>query len=120
MTPPCTTTPTNDRLTDRASSSANPVPGTANVEACQCLIVYGANIDAKDSKGNTALMLASWQEREQSAEVVELLLSNGADPNIVNVEGCTALHNAAQTGHTYVVQLLVDRGADCHAINHNG
>eukprot|EP00053_Salpingoeca_punica_P017500 m.168721 g.168721 ORF g.168721 m.168721 type:complete len:676 (-) comp17223_c0_seq1:386-2413(-) len=91
-----------------------------HVEAVECLIVYGANLNAKDSNGNTALHMAAWQERKRSNEVIEILLRNGADTNAVNTKLCTPLHNACQNGQTYIVMLLLDLNADCSMVNEEG
>jgi hypothetical protein len=40
-------------------------------------------------------------------QVTELLLHHGADPNIKNNQGQTALHLAAMYGHEEVVRLLL-------------
>eukprot|EP00043_Microstomoeca_roanoka_P012083 m.116017 g.116017 ORF g.116017 m.116017 type:complete len:682 (+) comp15385_c0_seq3:196-2241(+) len=91
-----------------------------NVEAASCLIAYGANVNAQDTLGNTALHMAAWQERERSIDVVELLLKNHADPNIANAQTNTPLHHAAQNGQTHVLMMLLDSGADVHAHNDAG
>lgn len=41
------------------------------------------------------------------------LLDEGANPNIQNKNGCTALHFAAYAGNVRVIQLLKGRGGDC-------
>ena len=64
--------------------------------------------------------MAAWQERKRSADVMELLLRNGADPNARNVRGSTPLHHACQNGHEYAVMLLLDRLADCDVVNAEG
>ncbi|TPX16007.1 uncharacterized protein E0L32_000341 [Thyridium curvatum] len=52
---------------------------------------YSTDIDQKDALGNTALHLAAGRAY---ASVLELLLALGADPNIANPQGQTALHLA--------------------------
>lgn len=52
----------------------------------EALIAYNANVNAKDTKGNTALHMAAWQERDGSQKVAEILLQNGAEVNAVNEE----------------------------------
>ena len=48
--------------------------------------------------------------------MVELLLKHGADPNATcGIGQDTALHKAVQDGHTRVIEILVDAGADINA-----
>ena len=68
------------------------------------------NIDAVEPwTGSTALMLACSNGHR---EMVEYLISNGADVNYVNEqEGTTALFSAANRDHTAIVKTLVENGA---------
>jgi ankyrin repeat protein len=52
------------------------------------LLDRGADVNAKDTHGATALMHAALYARPAS---VKLLLERGADPNRVNTSGATAL-----------------------------
>jgi ankyrin repeat protein len=40
------------------------------------------------------------------------LMSQEADVNLISKDGWTALHKAANNGHTQVVKLLLDKGAN--------
>ena len=60
-------------------------------------------LDHQDSRGTTALV---WAVRCARADVVEMLLSRGADPFQVNSSGQTALHMAAMHDHTSIPMLL--------------
>jgi ankyrin repeat protein len=42
--------------------------------------------------------------------VVELLLKNGAQPDLEDEDRCTALSRAIEGGHAVVVQLLLSQG----------
>jgi ankyrin repeat protein len=52
--------------------------------------------------------------------LVQLLLSCGADPNQVRLDGMTALHTAAWRGLSDVARELVDAGADPAAAARSG
>ncbi|MBT7539547.1 MAG: ankyrin repeat domain-containing protein [Gammaproteobacteria bacterium] len=47
-------------------------------------------------------------------------LSNGANVNQKNEDGCTLLHLAVQSGHKRIVELLIAKGADVNAKNTRG
>lgn len=44
------------------------------MEVVECLTAYGANINTADSKGNTALSLASFSVSTRTEAVVETLI----------------------------------------------
>ena len=69
------------------------------------LIEEGADVNAKDNYGNTALM---WASQHGYIEVAKLLIEAGAD---VNLRGTTALMIALEEGHTEIVELLKEAGA---------
>jgi hypothetical protein len=81
------------------------------VKVKHCLIA-GADVNAKNADGTTALMLASQQGH---LAVVQNLLSAKADVNIQAGSGNTALILAAQEGHQDVVQALIAAGANVNA-----
>lgn len=77
--------------------------------AAERLLRDGAYVDAKDIAGYTPLMIAAGLGNFQ---MVELLLTAGADVNILDTRmGASALHKAAQGGVVPVAELLVRRGA---------
>lgn len=79
----------------------------------QLLIDRGAEVDTRSNDGRTALMIASG--RQQSHEVVTLLLDKGANPSASGpaLFGISnSLTEAAGTGDETLFRLLVARGAD--------
>ena len=79
------------------------------------LINKGANLNLQDMWGNTALMKAAElslfpQTSELSLPIVELLLKAGADPNIENIKGMSALFSASDRSPE-IARLLLKAGA---------
>ncbi|KAK3366724.1 hypothetical protein B0T24DRAFT_367243 [Lasiosphaeria ovina] len=56
-----------------------------------------------------------WAADRGYAEIVELLLTKGADLDVVNRDGWTPLIAASDKGHIDVVRLLVEKGIDVNA-----
>ena len=69
----------------------------------------GLDVDARDAKGNTLLMLAGYHGR---TEVVKLLLKSGATVDLRNDKGQTPLGGVAFKGYAEIATLLLDAGAD--------
>ncbi len=104
---------------------------TGDRGAVEQLIDVGADVNAVVEKGKTALMLSalsgsrpaaelvadaavpSWTDA--SADIVRLLLEHGAELDITDEDGVTALGLAAGTGRVDVVAALIDAGADVNA-----
>lgn len=77
----------------------------------------GVDLDARHPAWGglpTPLIAASFGGHR---EVVALLLARGADPRPRNVQGRTALHQAADQGHAAIVALLCEAGAPLDAVD---
>ncbi len=83
----------------------------------ELLLSRGANIEAKDSNGATAIEDSAGMGR---LKMVALLAGAGADVNARASDGDTPLHLAAWNGHAEVVRLLLTLGADPSARNDAG
>ncbi len=102
----------------------------------QVLLRAGADVNQKDSSGNTALTNAVLLGRNDSvkllleagtdvgqtafqgsASCVKLLVEAGADYNQRDSSGNTALTNAVHHGNADSVKLLLDAGADMNLAN---
>lgn len=82
-----------------------------NLPAVQTALTEGADVNAKDTDGVTALWIAA---QEGHTEVVKLLLEKGADVNVrvtINNVEWTILRAAKRMRHTDIVQLLKKAGA---------
>ena len=81
------------------------------------LIKSGVNLNAKDTFGGTALIIAS---NIGHTEIVKLLIKSGSDVNIASNDGRTALMKASLKGNTDIVKLLLENGADSDIQNNGG
>jgi len=88
-----------------------------DIEAVKRLLAKGADVNAKDNWGITALMWTAWPGH---TEIVNLLISKGADVNAKDKNGRTALMEAAAGGHTEIVEMLMERGADVNSKDNYG
>lgn len=76
--------------------------------AVSALIAKGADVNARNSYGWTALSHAA---RAGNTELVKLLLAHGADANARDQSGWTPLMRAAMKGHAEAVRVLLEHGA---------
>ena len=84
----------------------------------QRLITKGADVNAMDGEGATALMYASLNGHRG---VVEALLAKGAEVNVRDKYGLTALMLASQQDENLeIVKALLAKGADVNAFNEDG
>src|SRR5689334_7244674 len=63
--------------------------GEGHIEAVKCLLDLGANVNARNSAGQTPLHIATrrfWPKRPYDA-IISVLLSHGADKNMRNDVG---------------------------------
>lgn len=91
---------------------------SCNVEMVKILIEAGANLDASDTSGRTALIHSV--EYDFGCDVVEVLLEAGADTELKNKYGETALMVATMGCGPKIIQKLLDFGADVNACDNNG
>ena len=84
---------------------------------CQCLD-SGANINARWSCGETALI---WAAANDHPACIDVLLSHGADSTLAElVNGSTALMVAAYWNHEECCHLLANRSFTLDARDHEG
>jgi len=72
-------------------------------------IAQGLEVNLRDGKGNTLLMIAAYQGR---IETVAMLLKAGAQVDLRNEKGQTPLGGVAFKGHLEIARMLLDAGAD--------
>ncbi|RJE26736.1 NACHT domain protein [Aspergillus sclerotialis] len=85
------------------------------------VLKYGADINHQGGfYGYPVIGAAAFGSASKSEELVRLLLSSGADINVANEGGLTALHLAARRGHQFVVRVLIENGAKANVQSSTG
>ena len=81
-----------------------------DIDGVKAALAAGADVNARDGKGRTALMHAA--NKGYPLMVPLLLAPEGADADIRAADGATALFMAVVHGHGEVVEQLLKAGAD--------
>ncbi len=82
---------------------------SGDIEVLKAAITAGVDLDARDSRGWTALMHTV---NKGYLVLVSELLEAQADMDVRAPDGATALFMAAAHGHTEIIELLMKAGAD--------
>jgi len=88
----------------------------SNVNASKLLLEKAANADMTGYEGRTPLLAMVFEQRQSkkvnpnTAKVAELLLAAGANPNLSDKNGETALNYAASSGDANLVEVLLQAG----------
>ncbi|MCM3900946.1 MAG: ankyrin repeat domain-containing protein [Pyrinomonadaceae bacterium] len=90
---------------------------TDDTNHVESILAEGADINASNAHGMTALMSAA---SHGQIRMVRVLLKHGADPNRSRNDKFTPLMLAAFFGHEEVVRVLVEHGADTGAATRSG
>ena len=80
-----------------------------DIDGLKAVLTAGANTNARDRRGWTALMHAA---NKGYKLLVPSLLGAKADPDVRAADGATALFMAAAHGHAEIISLLMKAGAD--------
>ncbi len=90
-----------------------------HLEAADYLVKAGASVN---TSSNNALNVTPLQSAAAGghANIVRMLLKNGANPNVRERSGFTPLHAAAANGNVECIHLLIFGGADLHARSDDG
>ncbi len=89
-----------------------------DLEAVRALVREGADVNAAQGDGMTAL---HWAALNQDAEMTSMLLYAGAHPQATTrLGGYAPIHFAAQRGFAVVVRTLLEGGADAEVLTHTG
>lgn len=89
-------------------------------ETLKCYGVQPADINAQNHMGWPPIVVACRGDNGEHPEEIQKLLELGADIDVRNYKGKTALHCAAKAGFLKVINLLIEKGATVDATDTNG
>ncbi len=99
------------------NSNVNEAVSNNDIESLKAAVNKGADVDAKNSKGQTALHIAAMKNNK---EMAEFLIKKGADLNVKDNFGETPLFYAIRFGSSDVFSLLMSNKADMDIVNNSG
>ncbi len=89
---------------------------SGNLEIATLLAKHVENIDLNSNVG-TPLMAAVYRNNN---DIAKMLLDSGADVNITDAKGTTALHYAIKFKNADLIKVLVNNGADINLKDNKG
>lgn len=92
--------------------------GRGNLKVTNYLLAQGANPNAANKDGLTALYAAA--SSDYGAPAAETLLKHGANADAIYLSGLTALHQASSQGAIKVIEVLLAHGATVDAKTSDG
>ncbi|EAY02539.1 hypothetical protein TVAG_494880 [Trichomonas vaginalis G3] len=106
-----------------------------NIKAVKCLISHGADLNMLNSGGYSVIHFAIFStvrgisvksfgpdfvNESEVIDLIELLLSNGANVNLKNEDGYTPLHMASFMSTRGIVETLISHGAEINSLTKDG
>ena len=86
----------------------------------KCILQYienGSDLNMKDHKGLTPLLLAL---KHNQLEIAKILIKHGADIELANKEGRTPLHFAIELGSIELTKVILEKNADINSATKEG
>uniref|UniRef100_S4RHH1 Palmitoyltransferase n=1 Tax=Petromyzon marinus TaxID=7757 RepID=S4RHH1_PETMA len=88
------------------------------IDLVKFYISKGAIVDQLGGDLNSTPL--HWATRQGHLSMVVLLMKYGTDPSLLDGEGCSCIHLAAQFQHTAIVAYLIAKGLDVDMMDQNG
>ena len=97
-----------------------PLMSAIDPDVVRWLVQHKADVNARTKSGLTALMVGHQNVWPEPPEKDIILLTNGANPDLQENDGNTALHQAVRTGQTNIIAALLDYKANPNIQNNDG
>jgi ankyrin repeat protein len=97
----------------------------SNINIFKLLVGLGSDLEVRDHNGRTVMSMCirymHTNPRAPGPDILKLLLEHGAKTEtVVNDRGWTALHEAVVGRKVWAVEMLLNAGANAHALTDNG
>lgn len=110
-----------DDFVRKVLTSLNKAAKSSDQKSIQELVNFGHNINQKESIFSQApIHKAIESKKDDKYEVLKKMLDMGADPNIKDSNGWTALHYACQFGDSEAVDILIKANIKLDSYSNNG
>ncbi len=106
-------------VTTRGKQTVLHPAANTNVEFFREIIRLNGDVNAADWRGARPIHDAA-ANKDEGSDIIKLLESHGADLNVVDRDGNTALHFAKQVSNSEAHSVLISLGADGSITNHRG
>eukprot|EP00210_Caulerpa_lentillifera_P003453 g3295.t1 len=110
-------------LVEYAYNAGAPIHWAAaagSIEVLKILIDAGTHIEARPFAGLRETPLSYAVRNDGPVSAIQILLDNGAFPDVKDMDGFTPLHRAAERGAVDIIAALVKAGAKVSTRNKNG
>lgn len=105
-------------LLDHGAETRRLEPGPWVLDTAKADLLEAHGADVNHPHGAWLRLCTAFADDDP--ELIGAILDRGAVLDTRGSEGESALHRAVQAGHPGIVQLLLDRGADVHAVDRRG
>ena len=107
-------------LIEKGDDPNRAISASQDVKTLRILLNHGANVNHRNNKDNGTPLHEIADEYIPNIELLEILISRGADVNAKDKYGRTPLHHASHRCKLKMVEFLIEHGADVNAINKSG
>ena len=105
---------------DMRATDSSTFVASKSLSCLAALLTHGAPIDRPGHAGFPPLVYLCRPDKGMSLAKIELLISRGADVNVLGPRGATPLHFAVRGRRTEVVSLLLRNGSDSRLKDEDG